>query len=202
MPSQAIEKRQDALEAELERIREYAQREPSIRQILVFGSYASGDLHTWSDLDLVIVQETDAPFLDRSLSLVRAIKPRAGIQFLVYTPEEAGKLIQRPFFRHEVLTKGKVLPMDPHKEAAHWLDFAGDDLRMADLAFSEEIFNQVCFHAQQAAEKCLEPLRRRETEGTVGTRLSRKENSQARAPTQGLEWLPPWCMQSLTFEAA
>jgi len=113
MPSQAIEKRRDALEAELERIREYAHMEPSIRQILVFGSYATGEVHEWSDLNLVIIQETEAPFLDRSMNLVRAIKPKVGIQFLVYTPDEFRKLIHRPFFRYEVLTRGRVLPMDP-----------------------------------------------------------------------------------------
>jgi len=113
MPSKAEASRRKTLESELERIGEYAQMEPSIRQILVFGSYASGDHHTWSDLDLVIVQETDAPFLDRSLSLIRAIKPKVGIQFLVYTPDEFRKLIHRPFFRHEILAKGRVLPMDP-----------------------------------------------------------------------------------------
>ncbi len=40
-------------------------------------------------------------------------------------------------------------------EDNRWFMFALEDLRMADLAFEEEIFNQVCFHAQQAAEKML-----------------------------------------------
>ena len=155
MPSQAKASRRKTLESELERIREYAQMEPSIRQILVFGSYATGEVHEWSDLDLVIIQETEAPFLDRSMSLVRAIRPRVGIQFLVYTSGEARELIQRPFFRHEILTKGKVLPMHPQEEATRWLEFAEEDLRMAELAHSEKIHNQVCFHAQQAAEKSL-----------------------------------------------
>jgi len=118
MPSRTEATRRVTLTEELERVRQYCRTEPSIRQILVFGSYATGEIHEWSDLDLVLIQDTQAPFLDRSLRLVRAIKPRAGIQFLVYTPEEARKLIQRPFFRHEILTKGKVLPMHPHEEAA------------------------------------------------------------------------------------
>ena len=46
--------------------------------------------------------------------------------------------------------------------ARHWLTFARQDLRMAELAISEEIYNQACFHAQQCAEKaikgCLEHL--------------------------------------------
>ena len=37
----------------------------------------------------------------------------------------------------------------------HWIAFAHEDLRMAELALAEGIFNQVCFHAQQCAEKAI-----------------------------------------------
>jgi HEPN domain-containing protein len=37
----------------------------------------------------------------------------------------------------------------------NWLEFAQQDLRMAQIAFSEQIYNQACFHCQQAAEKFL-----------------------------------------------
>jgi HEPN domain-containing protein len=36
-----------------------------------------------------------------------------------------------------------------------WLPFAREDLRMAELALAAGIFNQVCFDAQQCAEKAL-----------------------------------------------
>ena len=39
--------------------------------------------------------------------------------------------------------------------ARHWLVFARQDLRMAELALSEGIYNQACFHAQQCAEKAV-----------------------------------------------
>ena len=39
--------------------------------------------------------------------------------------------------------------------AERWLAFARQDLRVAELAFAEGIFNQVCFHAQQCAEKAI-----------------------------------------------
>lgn len=39
-----------------------------------------------------------------------------------------------------------------------WLNFAREDLRVAELALEEEIFNQVCFHCQQSAEKSLKRL--------------------------------------------
>jgi HEPN domain-containing protein len=43
--------------------------------------------------------------------------------------------------------------MNPLPE--HWLRFAREDLRMAELAFEDEIYNQTCFHAHQAIEKAL-----------------------------------------------
>jgi len=37
----------------------------------------------------------------------------------------------------------------------NWLTFARQDLRMAELALTEGILNQVCFHAQQCVEKAI-----------------------------------------------
>jgi HEPN domain-containing protein len=42
--------------------------------------------------------------------------------------------------------------------ARRWLAFAGEDLRMAELAFNESLWNQVCFHSHQCAEKSLKAL--------------------------------------------
>lgn len=44
------------------------------------------------------------------------------------------------------------------EEAKRWLQFAQEDLRMAELALEEEIYNQVCFHSQQCVEKALKGL--------------------------------------------
>ena len=42
--------------------------------------------------------------------------------------------------------------------ARRWLAFADEDLRMAELALEEALWNQVCFHAHQCAEKSLKAL--------------------------------------------
>lgn len=34
-----------------------------------------------------------------------------------------------------------------HEHAERWLAFAREDLRMAELAMAEALWNQVCFHA-------------------------------------------------------
>ncbi len=36
-----------------------------------------------------------------------------------------------------------------------WLAFAHEDLRVAELALNDDIFNQACFHSQQCVEKAL-----------------------------------------------
>lgn len=131
---------------------------PGIRQVVVFGSFASGHVHGWSDLDVGVIAETDAPFLRRSVELTRLVQPRVGVQFLVYTPDEMRRLRARPFIRQEILESGKIMPLHPQQEAMRWISYADEDRRMAHLALDAGIFNQVCFHAQQCAEKCLKAL--------------------------------------------
>ena len=45
-----------------------------------------------------------------------------------------------------------------NEEHERWLAFACDDLRMAELALGEALYNQVCFHCQQCAEKAVKGL--------------------------------------------
>ena len=137
------------LEAGLERIRCLLAAPPTVKQVVVFGSIDTGQAHEWSDLDLTVIEESNTPFIERGLPLVRLIMPQVGMQFLVYTPVEMHALTQKPFIQVEVLGKGKVLPMQPHLDAQRWLTCTEQDLRMAELALSAEIFNQTCFHAQQ-----------------------------------------------------
>lgn len=112
----------------------------------------------WSDLDLVVVARTDDPFVDRAVGLGRWLDPQVGTDLLVYTPEEVRELLQRPFFREEVLRKGVTVPLHPVEDARRWLAFAEEDLRVAELALGEGLFNQVCFHAQQTVEKAFKAL--------------------------------------------
>lgn len=39
-----------------------------------------------------------------------------------------------------------------------WLPFADEDLKLAEISLRENIFNAVCFHSQQCAEKCLKGM--------------------------------------------
>ena len=45
-----------------------------------------------------------------------------------------------------------------NKASNRWFIFAQQDLQMAELAYQEGIYNQVCFHNQQCIEKCLKGI--------------------------------------------
>ncbi|MFO7541161.1 MAG: nucleotidyltransferase domain-containing protein [Chloroflexota bacterium] len=104
------QKRRKLLNAELERFLPILQQEYNPEKIVLFGSAASGQTDDWSDLDLVIVKETDQRFLDRIKEVMLLLRPRVGVDILVYTPDEFEDLCrERPFVRTEIVEKGKIL---------------------------------------------------------------------------------------------
>jgi len=150
--------RRAALERELERLRQLLAADPKVKRLFLFGSLAAGAVHEWSDLDVLIVMETDLPFVRRAQEMRRPLQPRVGIDFIVYTPDEYRAMKRQRFVREELLAKGKLVPLRPVEEALERLAFAAEDLAVARLAQGEGIANQVCFHAQQCVEKCLKAL--------------------------------------------
>ncbi|MGB9873169.1 MAG: nucleotidyltransferase domain-containing protein [Anaerolineae bacterium] len=105
-----IQQRRALLQAELARYVQMLCEQYAPERILLFGSLASGEVEEWSDIDLVIVKETQQKFLDRIREVMGLLKPRVGVDILVYTPEEFARLSQeRPFVREEILRKGRVL---------------------------------------------------------------------------------------------
>lgn len=54
-------------------------------RVIVFGSLATGDVHPWSDIDLVIVKPTSLPFWKRLRRVRQLLKPQVGTDILYYT---------------------------------------------------------------------------------------------------------------------
>lgn len=105
-----VDERRQLLEAELSRILPLLEEHYAADAVLLFGSTANGDIHQWSDLDLVIVKHTNRRFLDRIKDVIELIEPQVGMDIVVYTPEEFVQLSEdRPFVRDEILAKCKVL---------------------------------------------------------------------------------------------
>ncbi len=105
-----VQARRELLERELNRWLPLLIAHEQPDKIILFGSYCAGEIGEWSDLDLVIVKETDAPFLDRTRQVLALLRPRVGVDVLVYTPREFEQLSQeRAFLREEIVAKGKVI---------------------------------------------------------------------------------------------
>ena len=102
--------RREMLEHELDRWLPLLIAHEQPDKIILFGSYCAGEIGEWSDLDMVIVKETDAPFLDRTRQVLALLRPRVGLDVLVYTPEEFERLSnERAFLREEIVAKGQVI---------------------------------------------------------------------------------------------
>ena len=77
-------------------------RQYKIRKAILFGSLARGEETKHSDVDLILLQETDQRFWDRYegifLALGKAVKERAVIP-LIYTPLEFMQMQDRTFIQ-------------------------------------------------------------------------------------------------------
>lgn len=101
--------RLELLQSEARRIAAELASDPAVRKVIMFGSAARGQARTTSDLDLIVVMQTDLPFIERFGPLWRRTKPATAVDLLVYTPQEFEQLIQnRPFIRSAV-REGKIL---------------------------------------------------------------------------------------------
>jgi len=104
------ERRREHLQSELDRFIRIVAARLQPERIVVFGSFATGQVREWSDLDIVVVADTELPFYARLDQVFRLVEPQVGLDVLVYTPEEWAELIAtRRFIQEEVLQKGHVL---------------------------------------------------------------------------------------------
>lgn len=80
-------------------------------KVVLFGSYAYGMPTPDSNVDLLIVLETDAPGKERSWAVSRLLLPRPfPVDILVKTPQEVEQALAKgDFFMREILERGKVL---------------------------------------------------------------------------------------------
>ena len=81
------------------------------QQVILFGSHARGEATEHSDVDLLVVAETDLPRHKRAVSLYKQFRPYPfGMDIVVYTPGEVeeGKKSALTFVS-TVLREGKKL---------------------------------------------------------------------------------------------
>jgi predicted nucleotidyltransferase len=80
-------------------------------RVILFGSYAYGTPSDHSDVDFLVILETDARPADRYLAVSRLIRPRPfPLDFVVKTPDEITQaLVKGDSFICEIVTQGRVL---------------------------------------------------------------------------------------------
>jgi predicted nucleotidyltransferase len=86
-------------------------RRNNIRKAILFGSFARAEASRRSDVDLILLHDTDKRFLDRYngllLELNQAI-PGVSVEPLIYTAQEFDRMQDRTFIQR-VLAEGKVI---------------------------------------------------------------------------------------------
>ena len=102
--------REKILKANLDRILIDLKEKYNPQKVILFGSYASGKIKNFSDLDLLVIKDTKSKFFDRLREVTKICNYDIGVDFLVYTPEEYNEQLEKNlFFREEIVTKGKVI---------------------------------------------------------------------------------------------
>lgn len=81
-------------------------------KIILFGSYAYGNPTPDSDVDLLVIMETEESIKDRYLTVGRLLRPRQfPVDIIVKTPQEIKQALKNKgnFFIQEIVANGKVL---------------------------------------------------------------------------------------------
>lgn len=98
------------LTRELQRVLNVLISEYHPDKVILFGSLVRGDIHPWSDIDLVIIKATDRRFAERLVDVALLCDSDLGVDCLVYTPEEFRQMVaDGNSFIREVLQTGRVL---------------------------------------------------------------------------------------------
>jgi hypothetical protein len=80
------------------------------KKIIVFGSFARGDVHQGSDLDLIIIKNTKEKFLRRMDKVLDLCDGKIAVEPLIYTEAEFKKMLEEGNdFLETVVLEGKVV---------------------------------------------------------------------------------------------
>lgn len=79
-------------------------------KIILFGSAARGDTDEYSDIDLIVIKNTDRRFVQRLVDVTAFLPLDIGVDVFVYTPQEIKAMIEEenPFIE-QALKDGIVL---------------------------------------------------------------------------------------------
>ncbi|MCD6413930.1 MAG: nucleotidyltransferase domain-containing protein [Elusimicrobia bacterium] len=99
-------KRENILKKELRRIIRVVKERYKAEKIILFGSLASRNVSSESDLDIMILKKSRKRYLDRIDEFFRIVKPEIAVDVFILTPSEARK--NNPYVR-KIFEEGKVV---------------------------------------------------------------------------------------------
>ncbi len=103
--AERVAERRVLLAAALDRVVAACRAEPEVREAFVFGSYATGRIGPQSDLDVLIIRETQLGIVDRVADLKYAARSPLGIDLVVVTPQEYRTTFRASSFGATVLAQ-------------------------------------------------------------------------------------------------
>jgi predicted nucleotidyltransferase len=109
------------------------------QRIILHGSLARGDWNRASDIDLIIIKDTELPFPKRISDVIGLCRTSLSVEPLVYTPEELTSMLANGnSFLEKALHEGKKLyELFDEFDAKEALDAAG---AVVSLVQSEGMF--------------------------------------------------------------
>ena len=98
----------NSLESSLERISNQVREIPEILKVILIGSYTTGKTDLFTDLDLIVVMDTELGFIERTADLYQYLHCDVDMDLLVYTPQEFKKMKEQNFLRN-ALQNGQLV---------------------------------------------------------------------------------------------
>jgi len=85
-------------------------REYQPHKVILFGSAARGEADAQSDLDVIVIKETQQSFTERLEAMAKLCPPGVHADILVYTPDEIRAMVEEenPFII-QALREGKLV---------------------------------------------------------------------------------------------
>jgi len=97
----------------MDKIEQFGQRigrEFGAERVILFGSYARGEVTEDSDVDLLVIGLFKGRSVDKSVEIRMKLRPPFPVDLLVRTPEKVRQRIELgDNFMREILQEGKVL---------------------------------------------------------------------------------------------
>jgi len=97
-----------ALADSLEAVVAALAKRPDVERAILFGSYQEGRQDLFTDLDILIVVESELDFVSRTAEMYRYLSAPVDMDLLVYTRQELERHHDRPFVRR-ILQDGEVI---------------------------------------------------------------------------------------------